>query len=120
MEEGLKILVSAVQSRPSPPVVSCYSEDLHACQARTNYFGALNLAKTLPCCCLGAFEKGSGSPHRLTSIGRKEGARLLEWIAIGRGVDLRQWSLRHSQLFGSSFSGETSMPSKGTNGLTHA
>jgi hypothetical protein len=29
-EAGLKILVSAVQSRPSPPFDSCYSEDLHA------------------------------------------------------------------------------------------
>jgi carboxymethylenebutenolidase len=43
---GLKILVSAVQSRPSPPFVSRDSEDLHAAEFQRNLAGALDLART--------------------------------------------------------------------------
>ena len=46
LRAGLKILVSAVQSRPSPPFVSRYSEDLHASEFQQSAIGALDLART--------------------------------------------------------------------------
>src|SRR5712664_734812 len=46
MGAGLKILVSAVQSRPSPPFDSRYSEDLHVFKFQHHPVGALDLART--------------------------------------------------------------------------
>ncbi len=44
MGAGLKILVSAVQSRPSPPFDSRYSEDLHSVEFQQRLARPLHLA----------------------------------------------------------------------------